>query len=221
MKTIEMSFLPRREGAVRRLPWRALHAETLAVSWAAAKEASAKWLTMEVDEAVEFFRLDGPIISHPLAVAEGCSPRLPDLGQPSPTLSGGEAAALHQAAVHRKPEQGARRTSGRRATRRRTRCTVLDERDEWACTWPMSKRLNPLCIALDDGATKRGRVEHENLDVIAEATGSSTSPRRACEGAEAVVAGTTPRGARTADIPAAALGPSAGRGTVADSTAGG
>ena len=64
--------------------------ETLAVTWRGKNIGEV--LTMEIDEAVEFF---GPIsnIAHPLQLMKDVGLGYLTLGQPSPTLSGAKRSA--------------------------------------------------------------------------------------------------------------------------------
>ena len=160
VRTIEMSFLPD-----VKLPCDVCHgerfnAETLAVSWRG--KSIGDVLKMEVDEAVDFFAAM-PNIAHPLQLLKDVGLGYLTLGQPSPTLSGGEAQRIKLVTELSK----VRDDIGRRGNKAPHTLYVLDE-PTVGLHMADVERLIRVLHRLVDGGHSVVVIEHD-LDVIAEA----------------------------------------------------
>ena len=134
--------------------------ETLAVTWRGKNIGQV--LQMEVAEAVEFFAAM-PAIAHPLQLLEDVGLGYLTLGQPSPTLSGGEAQRIKLVTELTK----VRDDIGRRGQKAPHTLYVLDEPTVGLHMADVDKLIRVL-HRLVDGGHSVVVIEHD-LDMMANA----------------------------------------------------
>jgi excinuclease ABC subunit A len=164
MRTIEMSFLPDIKVPCDVCHGNRFNHDTLSVLLRG--KHIGEILSMDVDDAVEFFAAH-PKIYHPLQLMQAVGLGYLTLGQPSPTLSGGEAQRIKLVTELAK----ARMTEGLITTGRASRLPhtlyVLDEPTVGLSMADVEKLIRVLHRLVDAGNTVVV-IEH-NLDIIAEA----------------------------------------------------
>ncbi|MFO1178299.1 MAG: excinuclease ABC subunit A [Ottowia sp.] len=199
MRTIAMSFLPD-----VKVPCEACHGarfnpETLAVTWRG--KSIGDVLRMEVDQAVDFFA-SMPAIAHPLQLLRDVGLGYLTLGQPSPTLSGGEAQRIKLVTELSK----VRDDIGRRGQKAPHTLYVLDEPTVGLHMQDVEKLIRVLHRLVDGGHSVLV-IEHD-LDLIAEADWIiDLGPEGGAGGGRIVAAGTPEDVVRAGTHTGVALGP--------------
>ncbi|MDN3922486.1 excinuclease ABC subunit UvrA [Roseateles violae] len=182
MRTIEMSFLPDVKVLCDQCHGQRFNPETLGVSWRG--KSIGDVLQMEIDEAVEFFAAM-PNIAHPLKLLQDVGLGYLTLGQPSPTLSGGEAQRIKLVSELVK----VRDDVTRRGQKAPHTLYVLDE-PTVGLHMADVERLIKVLHRLVAGGHSVVVIEHD-LDVIAEADWViDLGPDGGTAGGSVVVAGT-------------------------------
>jgi excinuclease ABC subunit A len=164
MRTIEMNFLPDVKVTCDACYGQRFNGETLTV--ALRDKNAGQVLSMEVDDAIGYFAAH-PRIRHPLQLMQDVGLGYLTLGQPSPTLSGGEAQRIklvYELAKARMDE-GVIKTG--RASRQPHTLYVLDEPTVGLSMADVEKLIHVLHRLVEAGNTVVV-IEH-NLDIIAEA----------------------------------------------------
>ncbi|MDP1954776.1 MAG: excinuclease ABC subunit UvrA [Polaromonas sp.] len=160
VRTIGMSFLPDVKVLCETCHGARFNPETQAVTWRGKNIGEV--LTMEVDEAVTFFA-SMPAIAHPLQLLKDVGLGYLTLGQPSPTLSGGEAQRIKLVTELSK----VRDDITRRGQKAPHTLYVLDEPTVGLHMADVEKLIRVL-HRLVNGGHSVVVIEHD-LDVIAEA----------------------------------------------------
>ena len=160
VRTIEMSFLPDVKVLCDVCGGARFNEDTLAITWRGASIGDV--LKMDIDEAARLFESHRSI-AHPLALLQDVGLGYLTLGQPSPTLSGGEAQRIKLVTELAKVRDDVTRR-GQRAPKT---LYVLDEPTVGLHMADVEKLIRVLHRLVDGGNTVVV-IEH-NLDIVAEA----------------------------------------------------
>ncbi|MCX5589757.1 excinuclease ABC subunit UvrA [Alcaligenes endophyticus] len=185
MRTLEMSFLPDVKVPCDACHGQRFNADTLNITWH--EKSIGQVLQMDVDEAVEYFANHSKIL-RPLQLMQDVGLGYLTLGQPSPTLSGGEAQRIKLVSelVKARLDEGLTRTG--RASRAPHTLYVLDEPTVGLSMADVEKLIIVLHRLVDAGHSVVV-IEH-NLDIIAEADWIvDMGPEGGCGGGQLVVEG--------------------------------
>ncbi len=182
MQTIEMNFLPDVKVLCDSCNGRRFNSETMSILWRG--KSVGDLLAMNIDDAMEFFTAHASI-HHALRLLQDVGLGYLTLGQPSPTLSGGEAQRIKLVT-----ELAKVRGEERRAPRQKQQHTlyVLDEPTVGLHMADVEKLIHVLHRLVDAGNSVVV-IEH-NLDVMAEADWIiDMGPEAGAGGGKVVVAG--------------------------------
>ena len=182
MQTIEMNFLPDVKVLCDSCRGRRFNSETMSILWRG--KSVGDLLAMNIDDAVEFFAAHASI-HHALRLLQDVGLGYLTLGQPSPTLSGGEAQRIKLVT-----ELAKVRGEERRAPRQKQQHTlyVLDEPTVGLHMADVEKLIHVLHRLVDAGNSVVV-IEH-NLDVMAEADWIiDMGPEAGAAGGKVVAAG--------------------------------
>ena len=183
IRTIGMSFLPDVKVLCETCKGARFNPETQAVTWRGKNIGDV--LQMEVDEAVDFFAAM-PVIAHPLQLLKDVGLGYLTLGQPSPTLSGGEAQRIKLVTELSK----VRDDIGKRGNKAPHTLYVLDEPTVGLHMADVEKLIHVLHRLVRAGHSVVV-IEHD-LDVIAEADWVIDLGPEGGDGGGRIVAAATP-----------------------------
>ncbi len=164
MRTLEMSFLPNVKVPCEVCDGMRFNAETLSVRWNGLSIGDV--LRMEVDQALQHFGAHRKI-QRALQLLHDVGLGYLTLGQPSPTLSGGEAQRIKLVSELSKANLDELGSRTGQASKTSQTLYVLDEPSVGLATADVEKLILVLHRLVDAGHTVV-IVEH-NLDIIAEA----------------------------------------------------
>ncbi len=212
IKRIEMNFLPDVKIPCDVCGGERFNSETLSVRFR--NKSIGDVLSMDVDEAVEFFSAHQSI-HHPLKLLQAVGLGYLTLGQQSPTLSGGEAQRIKLVSELAKAKPILKDNSGRSLSAKHT-LYILDEPTVGLHMADVERLIHVLHELVDSGNSVVV-IEH-NLDIMAEADWLLDLGPEGGEGGGKVIAKGTPekisesRRSRTAPFLKAVLQRSANSG---------